>query len=137
MTKPARILLSSIGFLLLATSYVYQYTDVLLALTGTNYFPEAHFTVNRIMRILLNDLGMVLIIYAIFLDRDVIKLALIVQMLDLFVLLPLYLLLKLPAEGVSELSSPFLSQFHRIIINPILMILLIPAIYYQRTRTRF
>ena len=133
LTRTIRLALALFGLLLLATSYLYQYSDILFVFTHTQFAPEAHFTVNRVLRILLNDVGMILIIYAIFVDRDVLRLALYVQALDLLVLLPLYLILKLPAEGVSEMSSPFLSQFHRLIVNPILMILLIPAVHYQRT----
>jgi exosortase F-associated protein len=116
---------------MLAVSYIGQYTNILVILDVTSS-AEIQFIANRITRILLNDVGMICVIYAIFLDKQVIKLAVIVQILDLFILLPLYLAIKLPTEGVSELSSPFLSQFHRIIVNPILMILLIPAIFYQR-----
>jgi exosortase F-associated protein len=133
---PSRIVLAVVGFLLIAISYLYQYTDVLLAISRHTWREEAHFIVNRIFRIILNDMGMVLIIYAVFIDKQILKLAVLVQLIDLLILLPLYLLIKLPTEGISELSSPFLSQFHRVIVNPILMILLIPAIYYQKLLKR-
>ena len=133
LNNSARILIAFAGVFLLAVSYLYQYSDVLHIATGGKFSPEAHFTVNRIIRILLNDAGMIAIIFSIFVERDILKLALYVQAVDLFVLLPLYLAIKLPTEGVSELSSPFLSQFHRLIVNPILMILLIPAVHYQRS----
>jgi exosortase F-associated protein len=127
-----RVGLALPGVALLAISYLYQYTDVLALLAGKTYRAEYHFIANRVFRILLNDIGMVMIIYAIFIDYGVIKLAFFVQLIDLIILLPIYLSLKLPAEGVSELSSPLLSQFHRLVVNPILLILLIPAIFYQR-----
>lgn len=133
-SKLARILIGVSGFLLLGISYLFQYTDVLSVITSSRFAPEAHFTANRVFRILFNDVGMIMLIYAVFVDKKVLKLALFVQVIDLFLLLPLYLLIKLPTEGISELSSPFLSQLHRIIVNPILMILLIPAVYYQRNR---
>jgi hypothetical protein len=59
-------------------------------------------------------------------------LAVFIQLIDLVVLLPIYLLIKLAMEGDEEISSPLLSQFHRLIVNPTLMILLLPAIYFQR-----
>jgi exosortase F-associated protein len=132
ITTTVRVGLALTGFTLIAVSYLYQYTDVLIEITGKTYVPEAHFIANRVFRIILNDVGMILIIYAIFVDRQILRLAVFIQAIDLLVLLPIYLLIKLPTEGISELSSPFLSQFHRVIVNPILMILLIPAIYYQR-----
>lgn len=61
------------------------------------------------------------------------RLALWVQLIDAVVLLPFYFFLKLSLEGDSEISSPLLSQLHRLIINPTLMILIFPAIYFQRT----
>jgi exosortase F-associated protein len=127
-----RVCLALTGLALLVVSYLYQYKDILELLAGTTYREEYHFVLNRIFRILLNDVGMTMIIYAIFLDKEIVKLALIIQLIDLVILLPVYLALKLPAEGVSELSSPFLSQFHRLVVNPILLILLIPAILYQK-----
>nr|WP_262899620.1 exosortase F system-associated protein [Chryseosolibacter histidini] len=91
-----------------------------------------HFSINRLARIFLNDIFMLLVLYALFADTRILKLALWVQVIDLLVLLPLYLVVKLSLEGDSEISSPFLSQFHRLIVNPTLMILIIPAVYYQR-----
>jgi exosortase F-associated protein len=127
-----RIVIACIGVLILAVTYMYQYSDVLVIISQQQFSPEAHFVVNRVFRIILNDIGMILIIYAIFLEADVIKLALLIQIIDLFFLLPIYLLLKLPGEGITELSNPYLSQLHRLIVNPVLMILLIPGIFFQR-----
>ncbi len=94
------------------------------------------FIFRKTLRVLLNDVFMLLIIYAWFNDRQVTRLALFIQLVDGAVLLPLYLILKLTIEGSSEISSPLLSQLHRLIINPTLMILLIPAIYFQRLARR-
>ncbi len=124
------------GLLVLAISYLFQYTDFLFVITGARFSPEAHFIVNRVARIILNDLGTMAIVYAIFFKGGVLKIALLIQLIDLFILLPIYLAIKLPSEGVSELSTPFLSQFHRLIVNPVLLILLVPAIYYQNMATK-
>lgn len=121
-------ILAGIG---LALIYLFQFTDFLYLFTGLRFPDTYHFIVNRLFRIVLNDTCMLVLIYALFRDRQVVKLAFYVQLVDIFILLPLYLALKLPAEGVSELSSPFLSQFHRLIVNPTLMILLIGGVYYQ------
>lgn len=75
---------------------------------------------------------MLIFISAWFKDRRVTKLAIAIQLIDGLILLPTYLAIKLWMEGPSEISAPLLSQFHRIIVNPILMILLIPATYFQR-----
>jgi exosortase F-associated protein len=116
----------------LALIYLFQYTDFLQLLTGSQFSPEYHFIANRMVRILVNDTCMLVLIYALFRDPGAVRLAFYIQVIDILVLFPLYLLLKLPAEGASELSSPFLAQFHRLIVNPTLMVLLIGGIYYQR-----
>lgn len=112
--------------------YLFQRTDVLGLITQEQFSPAMHFSVNRLTRIFLNDIFMLLVLYGLFADTRILKLALWVQAIDLLVLLPVYLVVKLSLEGDSEISSPFLSQFHRLIVNPTLMILIIPAVYYQR-----
>jgi exosortase F-associated protein len=116
----------------LAVVYLFQYTDFLYLISGKAYSPEYHFIVNRLARILVNDTCMLILIYALFMDRQILKLTVAIELIDVLVLFPIYLSLKLPSEGVAEISSPMLSQFHRLIVNPTIMILLIPAIYYQR-----
>lgn len=123
------------AFIGLGGIYLFQYTDFLFLVTGDRFDSEYHFISNRMLRILLNDSCMLALIYALFGDPKVVKLAVYIQVIDLLVLFPLYLLMKLPAEGVSELSSPFLAQFHRLIVNPTLMVLLIGGVYYQRLGT--
>jgi exosortase F-associated protein len=129
-----RVIFGLVALAGISLMYMFQYTDVLLMVTSTQFRAEYHFIVNRLVRILVNDTCMLLGIYALFWDKNVLKLALFVEAIDLLVLFPLYLVGKLSLEGVSEISSPFLSQFHRLIVNPTLMILLIPAIYYQKTK---
>jgi len=127
-----QFLISFAALIGLAGVFIFQYTDILYLISGRQ-FPQAyHFITNRAVRILLNDTFMLALIYAIFLDPKVVRLAFFVQLFDLLILFPLYVAIKIPLEGVSELSSPFLSQFHRLIVNPTLMILLIPAVLYQK-----
>lgn len=125
-----RVVIGLVGLLGLAAAYLFQYTKVLPSTSS----PEEQFIANRFVRIIVNDSSMMAILYAMFYERGVLKLAFFIQLVDLFILFPVYLAFKLPAEGASELSSPFLSQFHRLIVNPTLMILLIPALIFQRTK---
>jgi exosortase F-associated protein len=90
------------------------------------------FSVNKLIRLVLNDLSCMVLIHAIFKDSRFDRLALIVFCIEVFLLLPIYLTLKLTIEGTSEISSPILSQVHRLIVNPMLMIVLIAAFYYQK-----
>jgi len=93
---------------------------------------DAKFVVRKIIRVVLNDFFMLILIAAWFRDWRVTRLAILVQLIDSLVLLPTYLVLKLALEGNSEISMPLLSLLHRLIVNPTLMILLLPALYFQR-----
>jgi exosortase F-associated protein len=128
----SRIFICFLGLSGIVLVFVFQQSDILLLVTGKLYSANQHFTINRIARIFFNDAFMLVFLYGLFANKQVLRLAVIIQIIDLFVLLPLYLIIKLQMEGESEISSPFLSQFHRIIVNPTLMILLIPAIFYQK-----
>jgi exosortase F-associated protein len=116
----------------LAVVFLFQHTDPISLFCDCPVHPFTHFAVRKFVRVLLNDMFMLLLIHAWFYDKDVTRLAFYVQLIDTFLLLPVYLLIKLSVEGDSEISSPLLSQFHRLIVNPTLMLLIIPAVYYQR-----
>ena len=78
------------------------------------------FVVNKVGRYLLNDLFTIAIIYGLFYEK---------KYLRLIFLLPTYLFIYLAKpSGFSSL----LSHLHRIVLNPVLMMLLIPAYFYQR-----
>lgn len=126
-----------IAFLGLGVVFLFQSVDWLeLLCPGCSFHPNTRFAVKRIVRVLLNDSFMLLFIHVWFADRSITRLALIVQAIDTLILLPLYLVVKLSIEGDEEISMPFLSQLHRLIVNPTLMVLLIPAVYYQRAQSK-
>ena len=115
--------------------YLFQHFNYLEFLTGSkDYNPNFIFAFNRTLRFILNDLLAVLLIWAIFYERKYVFVAFIIQAVGLFLLLPAYLILKLSIEGASEISSPLLSFLHRIIINPVIILLLIPAFYIQKQK---
>lgn len=129
-----RLLMVGVSIAGLALVYLFQHTDVLLLCDSCTFHRYTHFAVRKILRVALNDSFMLLFIYALFQDRSVTRLAWYIQLVDTLVLLPIYLVLKLSYEGDGEISMPLLSQLHRLIVNPTLMVLLIPAVYYQRSR---
>lgn len=96
--------------------------------------PNIIFSVNKAVRLILNDLACMIFIYAVFQQQVYLKASFYLFLLELFVLLPLYLVLKLNLEGDSELSSPLLSQIHRLIVNPLLMFLLMMGFVVQRLK---
>jgi exosortase F-associated protein len=113
--------------------YLFQRTDVVgwLLPESSIQNPAFVFSVNRYFRVILNDIACFFLIYAFF-GRRHLALAFWLFLLELLVILPAYLIVKLNLEGDSEISSPLLSQVHRLIVNPVLMFLLILGFIYQR-----
>lgn len=130
--KLKRVFFCLLAFFLMALSYLFQDYFSTPSILGFKLSAEMQFILKKIVRIVINDSAALLLIHAWFLSRKINRLALIIQIFDIFILLPLYITLKFMFEGTSEISMPLLSQLHRLTVNPILMILLIPAIYFQR-----
>jgi len=129
---PVRIAFLLLAFAGLILVYLFQRIDVWGWICSCTYSPSFHFAFNKSLRLLINDLLMLGVIQMWFYDKSITRLAFWIQLVDTLVLLPVYLILKLTWEGTNEISSPLLSQLHRLIINPTLMILIFPAVYFQR-----
>lgn len=91
--------------------------------------PTVPFVVNKVLRYLLNDLFSIAIIYGLFFEKKYARFAMFVMFFGLFVLVPAYLILFLSQPAG---FSSMLSHLHRVVMNPVLMMLLIPAFFYQR-----
>jgi exosortase F-associated protein len=133
--KPFRLVCIALAVVGLALSFLLQDVD-LLQRAGVYASPSTHFVVRKLIRVIINDTCLLIIIHFWFYDPSVTQLSWKIQLVDTLILLPIYLVLKLNLEGPSEISAPLLSQFHRIIVNPTLMILIIPGVYFQRIRTK-
>lgn len=126
------------ALLVLLLVYVFQHisyahlVNKILPVTWSITNANAVFAINKVFRLLLNDLACVLLIHVLFKEARYVKAAFILFVAELFIILPLYLMVKLTLEGDSEISSPFLSQIHRMIVNPLLMFLLMAGFVYQR-----
>ncbi|MGK7390744.1 MAG: hypothetical protein ACNS60_10340 [Candidatus Cyclobacteriaceae bacterium M2_1C_046] len=139
MNSWLRVFLIIISITIMGVVFLFQnfsFSLVLEDLFSTNFGSNASFVINKTTRVLINDNSAILLIYGIFLKKKYVKLAFGVQFFELFILLPLYFLIKLSAEGPSEISSPILAQFHRLIINPTLMFLLIFGFLYQKNKRK-
>jgi exosortase F-associated protein len=117
--------------------YIFQRVDFfsivgkVLGFAGSE-FPNSRFAFNRALRMVVNDTACIVLISIWFRDKRYTQVAGYVFCIEVFLILPLYLWIKLSLEGDSEISSPILSQVHRLIVNPMLMILLMVAFVYQR-----
>lgn len=118
-----------IALTMLTAAYLFQKFDF-SSLAG-HHSNNVRFIVNKSIRFLVNDFACLILIAALFNKSSYLKVSAWVFLLELLVLLPLYFLLKLSLEGDSEISSPLLSQLHRMIVNPLLMLVLIMGFVYQ------
>lgn len=125
-----RVVLFGTGVSILGAVYLFQRFSIAGFIGQLS--PEAVFVVNRTARLVLNDVACLMIILAVFREAKYLKIAFWVFLVELLVILPAYLVTKLSLEGDSEISSPLLSQVHRLIVNPMLMILLMAGFLYQR-----
>jgi exosortase F-associated protein len=124
-----RWFLGAAALVIIVATYLFQQFDFSSLAGIDSHFVK--FVVNKSTRFILNDLACLLLIVAIFNKSDYVRISAWVFLVELVILLPLYFVLKLSLEGDSEISSPLLSQFHRMIVNPLLMIVLMLGFVYQ------
>ena len=89
------------------------------------------FLLNRTIRFLLNDALTIGLIYALFAERKYVIFAVYVQLAGVVLFLLPYFVLKICFPSY---NGPLISFLHRLIVNPTLLMLLIPAFYYQRAQ---
>ena len=124
---PRRIAIGIISIAGLIAVFLFQQIDV-ASLIGVEV-KFSRFLVNRTIRFLVNDALALGLIYALFHERKYVIFALYVQIAGVFLFLLPYFVLKV---YFPRYNGPLISFLHRIILNPTLLMLLIPAFYYQR-----
>lgn len=87
------------------------------------------FMINRSIRFILNDVLAILLIYALFYERKYVLFAVWVQLFGMILILVPYFIIKFNYPGY---NGPLISFLHRLVLNPTLLLLLIPAFYYQK-----
>ena len=132
----ARAGIAAAGVLILVSVYLFQRFDYTSLVATGAWHPNVVFIVNRTMRLIFNDVACMLLIFAIFQRRQYLVVAFYVFLFELVILLPVYFIIKLSLEGDSEISSPLLSFIHRLIVNPMLMVVLIGGFFYQKFFSR-
>lgn len=118
-------LLSCIGLMIVFIGQKINLADAL----GIANHTYRDFIINRSFRFILNDILAFGIIYSLFPDRKYLLFALYVQLAGLIFLLVPYFFLRYYAE---DLNGPLLNFLHRLILNPLLMLLLIPSFYFLK-----
>jgi exosortase F-associated protein len=91
------------------------------------------FSLNKGFRYLLNDIFAMILVYGLFYEKRFLRFSFYVLLFGLVVLMPTYLLLYLSQpEGFTSM----ISHLHRVVFNPVLMMLLIPAFFFQVQQER-
>lgn len=124
--------------IILVAVYLFQqfsYANLVGSLFDTLH-PNTVFVINKTVRLIINDLACMLLIFAVFQKRSYLVVAFYVFLFELLILLPVYFVVKLSLEGDSEISSPLLSFVHRLIVNPMLMFVLMAGFVYQNFVSR-
>lgn len=119
-----RLLLGLISAMGLACMYLFQ--DSGLGKTYLPYDLTARLIVSKSLRYLINDIFSIGLIYSFFPERAYLQVAVLIQILGTVFLLVPYFILKL---YFNLGNGPLVSFLHRIVLNPILMLLLIPAFF--------
>lgn len=129
------IIILAVGIFALAALYVFQrvnYAQILFAAMGREANENLIFILNKTIRLVTNDAICMMMIFSVFKEKAYRQLTTAVFLVELALVLPIYLLLKLTIEGTSEISTPLLSFIHRLVVNPTLMILTGIALAYQK-----
>ena len=122
-----RLALAVISVAGLVLVFLFQRQDVGAMLGIESNF--GRFIINRSIRFVINDALAILLIYAIFYERKYVMFAVWVQLIGMILVLFPYFILKFNYPGY---NGPLISFLHRLVLNPTLLLLLIPAFYYQR-----
>ena len=108
--------------------FLFQRVDLAGAL-DVSAVPVYKFVFNRTIRFFANDLLTLGLIYALFQERKYILFAIYVQIAGVVFFLIPYFILKLHWP---KYNGPLLSFLHRLVMNPTVLLLLIPAFYFQK-----
>jgi exosortase F-associated protein len=127
-----RIGIGSLALLGLIMVFVFQRIDF-SGVFGFTFDALGKFMFNRTLRFLLNDLLAIALIFAIFQERKYVVFAFWVQLAGVILILIPYFIFKVHYPAY---NGPLLSHLHRLIMNPTLLLLLIPAFYYQKLYVR-
>lgn len=123
-----RTLVGLASVLGLVLVFLFQNFDA-AAYFGSESGSLGRFLLNRTLRFFLNDVFAIGLIYALFVERKYVLFALWVQLAGVILFLLPYFILKV---NFPSYNGPLINYLHRLILNPTLLILLIPAFYYQR-----
>lgn len=122
-----RILIAILSISGLIFVFLFQHTEFIR--WSSDPVAINNFLINKAIRYFLNDICMIGLIYAVFANRNYLIFSFYVQLAGVVLFLLPYFVIKINYPGY---NGPLLSFLHRLIVNPLLMLLLIPALFYQK-----
>lgn len=125
-----RIAVGVFSIIGLVAVFLFQRIDV-AGFLGVGEPAINKFLINRTIRFLLNDAFAIGLIYSLFAERKYVIFSIYVQLVGVILFLLPYFVLKIYFPSY---NGPLISFLHRLILNPTLLMLLIPAFYYQKKR---
>jgi exosortase F-associated protein len=125
-----RIVVGVFSIMGLIAVFLFQRIDV-AGFMGVEVSVINKFLINRTIRFLLNDAFAIGLIYSLFAERKYVMFSIYVQLAGVILFLIPYFILKIYFPSY---NGPLISFLHRLILNPTLLMLLIPAFYYQRKK---
>ena len=126
--KRLRVVVALLSIAGMVLVFLFQRIDV-ASMMGIGEPAIYRFLVNRTIRFLLNDAFAIGLIYALFEERKYVIFSLYVQVAGIVLFLLPYFVLKIYFPAY---NGPMISFLHRLVLNPTLLMLLIPAFYYQK-----
>jgi exosortase F-associated protein len=127
--KRSLIALAAISVMLISFQFrTLNFSGIAVGFTGKEALPWM-LIVNKVIRYFINDLAALALLWAIFERRDFMQFAIWVLLFGLVALLPVYFI------GYFYFANSLgitLSYLHRLVMNPTLMMLLIPLFYFQQ-----
>jgi len=131
----SRWLIAAAALLVLLISFQFRtlnFTGVALGYEAGDLRPWIVIS-NKVIRYLVNDIAALALLWVLFQRRDYLQLAVLVLLFGLLILLPIYFI---GYFYYSEMLGVTLSYLHRLVMNPTLMMLLIPLFYYMKDEER-
>jgi exosortase F-associated protein len=107
--------------------FLFQRTNWSSLLPGS-YSSIEEFLINRSVRFILNDILAVMLVAALFGKRNLVIIAIYVQLIGFVLILIPYIILKI---NYPAYNGPLISFLHRLVLNPLLIYLLIFFFWYN------
>jgi exosortase F-associated protein len=126
-----RWIIAAVAVAVLLVSFQVRGLNLVGTMMGDANSPELPWmlVLNKLLRYIVNDMAALALIWVLFQRRDFLRFSFWVLLFGLIVLLPVYFVGYFYFTDTLGIT---LSYLHRLVMNPTLMMLLIPLFYFQQ-----